>query len=737
MSSLDIVQSLQTKQLMLDLLTTSKLPKTLAAFSRQLEPVKIIHFFKCMESLCDYSTDDSDLFWAHLAVHPERTFSCSYCSKLIVSESSLVKHMVTVHGSCDFQCPLCFYRSCSKMHVIVHTLVVHRSRLVRWYLCKAVAPSAVEPISQVDLTTKFYRCVEGCSFHCLSPEVFVKHLSEKHSCYQQYTCHLCLGMVKSPNSLVQHYAAVHSFHFVQCLHCNFGRETAWDVLVHVAEEHADKPFKVLLRSSEAVEVFKRVQGLSKAPSHAAIPSPPVSCPAQPIATLNETVESASEYQQELPSPVLCGLGECTQTFPTAEVLLSHLTKDHPTELELSCPLCCQLRNVPWEDLCLHIVDAHTELARCPYKKCIFVSKTQQAIDDHIMHVHQSFESEEIEVHGKSEEAIPPQAKELPCPEDGTDNSNETCGSAQEIDETETKKLYTCRMCYQKAMQSQDYFRHMSFGHGVKFFCGHCEKGYKSGKLLLHHHEKHHPGRLASVKSYEHNNFSEVSPSILSGFQEEPQQLVHKKTKTMKRTDHSVECNRDSASSHSTAKDNNRSSKKLANHPADAGNVSMHIFCGHCYKSYKVLKHVISHINTIHPGLPLAIKRMDMAKLEDVANVDELLERSADSGCYLEVPGKNDSVEKRDSPAENKTDTSPVLRRRKYCRRIVVSSDSEDDVPEPWKLTISYYGREIEPVDYKNLFVRLPKGDGRIPYCQLAGVLKLQPIVLEKKLRNKW
>ncbi|KAM7310185.1 zinc finger protein Xfin [Ixodes scapularis] len=399
MSSLDIVQSLQTKQLMLDLLTTSKLPKTLAAFSRQLEPVKIIHFFKCMESLCDYSTDDSDLFLAHLAVHPERTFSCSYCSKLIVSESSLVKHMVTVHGSCDFQCPLCFYRSCSKMHVIVHTLVVHRSRLVRWYLCKAVAPSAVEPISQVDLTTKFYRCVEGCSFHCLSPEVFVKHLSEKHSCYQQYTCHLCLGMVKSPNSLVQHYAAVHSFHFVQCLHCNFGRETAWDVLVHVAEEHADKPFKVLLRSSEAVEVFKRVQGLSKAPSHAAIPSPPVSCPAQPIATLNETVESASEYQQELPSPVLCGLGECTQTFPTAEVLLSHLTKDHPTELELSCPLCCQLRNVPWEDLCLHIVDAHTELARCPYKKCIFVSKTQQAIDDHIMHVHQSFESEEIEVHG--------------------------------------------------------------------------------------------------------------------------------------------------------------------------------------------------------------------------------------------------------------------------------------------------------------------------------------------------
>ncbi|KAG0437003.1 hypothetical protein HPB47_017656 [Ixodes persulcatus] len=144
MSSLDIVQSLQTKQLMLDLLTTSKLPKTLAAFSRQLEPVKIIHFFKCMESLCDYSTDDGDLFLAHLAVHPERTFSCSYCGKLI------------------------------------------------------------------------------------------------------------------------------------------------------------------------------------------------------------------------------------------------------------------LRNVPWEDLCLHIVDAHTELARCPYKRCIFVSKTQWAIDDHIMHVHQSFESDEIEVLGKAD-----------------------------------------------------------------------------------------------------------------------------------------------------------------------------------------------------------------------------------------------------------------------------------------------------------------------------------------------
>ncbi|CAN7986834.1 unnamed protein product [Ixodes hexagonus] len=832
MSSLDIVQSLKTKQLMLDLLATSRLPKTLAAFSSQLEPAKVIHFFKCMETSCDYSTDDDDLFLVHLAAHQERPFSCCYCGKLTSSEARLIKHLVAAHGSCSFQCPLCFYRAYSKTHVIIHTLVVHRSKLVRWYSCKARAPIAVAPNPHVAPDSKFYVCGEDCSFSCLSPKVFVSHLTEKHSSCQWYACHVCLKKAESPTGLIQHYADVHSFHFVQCFHCSFGRETEWDVLTHVAEGHANKPFKVLLRSGEAAEVFRRIKGLSKAPRHAPPPpQPPDSSTVQHTAKTNDSFEPASGHEEELAGAaaecasvstgaMTCGLRTCIKTFSTVLELLNHLPEDHRTGSEFSCPLCSRLKDVPLEPLRVHIVDTHTDLACCPYKECLFLSESQQSIDDHIMQAHQRFGSDEVELPNELEESAPLETEEPQCSEDKAVDSSETYDSAHKTDETQTENLYNCSMCYQEAMPSQDYFRHLSFGHGIKFFCGHCEKGYKGGRLLLLHHKRHHPGLPASVKSYEDNQLSEVSPSILSGLEEE-KHFLDKKDKTMKKPGRPLGRKKVKAAKQSNGPEENSASQEAregstpgqeikgppnsgeqqeqdhqqikslscglqrsgkdvkrksgivqksqvkgtdvvkkksdvkteermqpASHTQDSSQGSVpHLLCGHCFKAYKLVKSLVSHINTIHPGLPVVIKRMDVARLEDVANVDQLLERrgcydvSGEVACDQKVPCKNDSVKDECAPVDcDNRGASPPLQHRRKRGVAVLTSDSESDVPQdnvfpPWKTTISYYGREIEHVDYENIFVRM-QGDVKVPYCQLAHVLKFQPIVRAKKLCYK-
>ncbi|XP_029849378.2 uncharacterized protein LOC115331399 isoform X2 [Ixodes scapularis] len=131
--------------------------KTLCALHILMQPKNLVHFFKCMDSSCSFTSDDDDLFLVHLSAHREQALLCVYCGLLATSGPRLIKHMVTAHGSRKAQCSLCLYRACSKTHLALHTAIAHEGSVLPWYLCKNIAPPVVQPLSLGDVSAALYR----------------------------------------------------------------------------------------------------------------------------------------------------------------------------------------------------------------------------------------------------------------------------------------------------------------------------------------------------------------------------------------------------------------------------------------------------------------------------------------------------------------------------------------------------------------------------------------------------
>ncbi|KAG0427528.1 hypothetical protein HPB47_025429 [Ixodes persulcatus] len=135
--------------------------KTLCALHILMQPKNLVHFFKCMDSSCSFTSDDDDLFLVHLSAHREQALLCVYCGLLATSGPRLIKHMVTAHGSRKAQCSLCLYRACSETHLAVHTAIAHEGSVLPWYLCKNIAPPVVQPLSLGDVSAALYRLEVG------------------------------------------------------------------------------------------------------------------------------------------------------------------------------------------------------------------------------------------------------------------------------------------------------------------------------------------------------------------------------------------------------------------------------------------------------------------------------------------------------------------------------------------------------------------------------------------------
>lgn len=79
----------------------------------------------------------------------------------------------------------------------------------------------------------------------------------------------------------------------------------------------------------------------------------------------------------------------------------------------------------------------------------------------------------------------------------------------------------------------------------------------------------------------------------------------------------------------------------------------------------------------------------------------------------------------------------VTPKPKWRRIRLMFSDSEDEdsdhsIGDDQQEGYSYYGKEVEAIDYENTYVRFSDGDFRIAYCQLANIANLMPIVLVQK-----
>lgn len=619
MSSLETVQSLQRKLLLLDLLSTARLSKSLPTFASQMEPKNIVHFFKCMDSNCDFTTNNNDLFLIHLSAHWEHSFLCTYCSEVICSDVQLVQHMMTEHSARIYQCALCFFRSRTKSHLIVHSMSIHKSRRIHGYLCSKVCDIPAKA-DTADSMSKSYAClsVPKCRTRCFSTERFLKHMREAHADAASYTCHKCRHEEGSPEGLVAHYEKVHNFMSYQCLYCSFGCDNEWPVMEHIAQDHADSPFKLLIRSSQPPDWFKELNALTRESKLNGLPNgihssqcstdKSLSPPPSEIETKPPVIEEFKYSELEamagcssaLPTHFACQVENCSLVCSSAVSFISHVNKEHAAVTELSCPNCSALPRASARELFVHLIDNHTTLLRCPYSSCSFVGQQQEAVDAHIIAVHLQYETEcspqesdsdRCKQEPEEEEVTNPVSSSgipgsLSCtvkaePEEDVPQSTassdkeivpatseEPSAPAEWLSDTELKntaeeedckpaaksyddgnlsrnssvngsvnqaeflnisgsggqladdavEVYVCSLCCQSEMEALVYFRHMSLGHGVRYFCGHCEKGYKIPKQLLIHHSRFHDDKEMSFKTFQDNSLMNVPQKVISLWQ---------------------------------------------------------------------------------------------------------------------------------------------------------------------------------------------------------------------------
>lgn len=561
MSSLENVQSLQNKLLMLNLLTTSKLDKSVGAFTSQLDPQNVVRFFKCMESSCDFCTDEEDKFKDHLRAHVDPPH-CTYCNEVAANEQLLVEHMVAEHGSCRFQCALCFYRSQTVTHIRVHAIMVHKSKSLYWYACTERVPTSSKLVDQGKDHISGYVC-KDCSFRSLSTERFFEHLSVIHPGPSSLSCHICSAQVGGPSSLIDHYMEMHNIRAFHCLFCDFGSQFDWDVIVHMSECHPGRPFKIYCRGKDMPSSFRTLKDLERSNIKDSIPASFSSFSRHSLKNKWQQENEGKEYCRDLSVnvevPVKKELEKCSNSeksvfmpgfamsetkckcgaiFNDVGMLFQHLTEEHTKEHCFDCFKCMRLTAASVGDLFAHIVDCHTAFFRCCYKKCIFIGESQQSVDDHVMQAHQCFDLPKEEATETYHNVTCVNTESDTRPPSNLDKGDDMTTCPEEPSENnygwsllEGGIVYSCTLCCQNDMQPLDFFRHMSLGHGIKFFCGHCKKGYKLWKQMVMHHSRCHSELQLSVKSFEKNKLEDVTSESQSNCDKEGQNGADSKLAT--------------------------------------------------------------------------------------------------------------------------------------------------------------------------------------------------------------
>lgn len=160
---------------------------------------------------------------------------------------------------------------------------MHDVKPAPWYTNSDESSAiSLEPQDECNLIgAKQYVCVTAatCKFRCLTDKVLWRHMQETHRDCSAYVCHLCFVSAETRHFLLEHYRSIHDYRAVECLYCDFGANDNWLVMGHIMDRHPDRPFKMLVRAGNSIDVLQELRNLA-ASYLTKGPVPPAQLPVQ-------------------------------------------------------------------------------------------------------------------------------------------------------------------------------------------------------------------------------------------------------------------------------------------------------------------------------------------------------------------------------------------------------------------------------------------------------------------------
>ncbi|XP_036142229.1 uncharacterized protein LOC105830364 isoform X2 [Monomorium pharaonis] len=232
--------------------------KSADAYALMLTKPKLSHFYKCMDTNCDFTTDVETEYANHYLKHyieaskavsatPRDYEKCAYCYASWSDWLAMKIHLWEKHSHCRYQCGYCFYRAVVPSYVQQHQMTCHPGTVYYSLVGKVIKPvPKQENINRSEYVQPFI-CKFDCEKIFYIPEAFITHLKTKHSFSMFYKCHLCHTSHRTIELLMAHYKS-HEYCKYQCLYCLFGRNTLNEMHQHLSAFHCNRLPQVLERS---------------------------------------------------------------------------------------------------------------------------------------------------------------------------------------------------------------------------------------------------------------------------------------------------------------------------------------------------------------------------------------------------------------------------------------------------------------------------------------------------------
>eukprot|EP00090_Calanus_glacialis_P018800 TRINITY_DN29123_c0_g1_i1.p1 TRINITY_DN29123_c0_g1~~TRINITY_DN29123_c0_g1_i1.p1 ORF type:complete len:3087 (-),score=783.11 TRINITY_DN29123_c0_g1_i1:152-8311(-) len=202
--------------------------KSSETLSEMFSPEILKNLFKCMGSMCAFSSDSPQSFSSHLHSHgldSTNLLRCCYCFRKARSVEKLVTHIIKKHGSNKFQCIHCFYSSKSQMDLILHQNTFHKSFPKGFIACGHLASDSRNTTKIV--ATQTMKCPAlNCHFESVSSDL---KLIEEH-----------LNFHTNVEEMIGYF----------CPYCEYSSDSHVKILLHQSIEHQGAVSRISIRQIE-------------------------------------------------------------------------------------------------------------------------------------------------------------------------------------------------------------------------------------------------------------------------------------------------------------------------------------------------------------------------------------------------------------------------------------------------------------------------------------------------------